>query len=220
LNVGWQTSLFADGGGKNLESVALAPLHAETEMAGSIKEVVAFLQQDSAYVRLVSAAFRTDSVQSKHVLRSLAQYMRMLVSNGSRADGARLTEQELEGEEVFMVACEGCHKKPFYTDFSFHALGNKRSIPMLPLETLANGRFRITQNVPDIGAFKTPSLRNVARTPPYFQDGSIICLDSCLDHGTMSMPYLASKMGKSEKVVRSALVSYLIALSDTSQPYK
>ena len=43
------------------------------------------------------------------------------------------------------------------------------------------GRFAVTQRPEDLGAFRTPTLRNVARTAPYMHDGSIATLEEAID---------------------------------------
>ena len=218
LNAGWQKSLFWDGGVSNLESVALAPLHSSAEMGGSIVEVRRLLRTDLRYRQMVKSAFGTDTAQSIHILRSLAQYQRTLVSAGSLSDGpaSRLTQQEKLGQVLFTESCAGCHPRPFYTDFGYHRVLPGPIAPLQPLDLPGNGRFRVTLRLGDLGAYKTPSLRNVEITSPYMHDGSIRTLDLCLNHGKVSLSKLARQEAIDTNQVRQALLSYLQALTDTT----
>ncbi|MEM9987220.1 MAG: hypothetical protein AAF804_19165, partial [Bacteroidota bacterium] len=73
------------------------------------------------------------------------------------------------------LGCTTCHPGPNFTDYQFHSLG------LTQLDDADLGRYRITLDSSDIGAFKTPTLRNVALTAPYMHDGSIPSLDSVLN---------------------------------------
>jgi cytochrome c peroxidase len=164
---------------------------------------------------MVKKAFGTDSVQSVHYVRALAQYMRTLVSTGSGADAGHLSQLELVGQVAFSQICASCHTPPFYTDFEYYALGEKLKKPFVPIQNLANGRYRISLQNRDLGAFKTASLRNVARTAPYMHDGSLPNLAACLHHGSRSLSELAKANKLSPNQMQAALVLYLEALSDS-----
>lgn len=217
LNVGWQQRLFWDGGVSDLESVSLAPLHSATEMGGNLVDVRTLLRTDGHYKRLMRKAFGTDTAQSWHILQALAQYQRTLVSRGAKVDKKdwKHTEQEVFGAQLFSENCARCHTPPFYTDFGYHAVYDVPGEPLWPLTTLRNGRYRVTQQLADLGAYKTPSLRNVTLTGPYMHDGGLGRLEDCLGHGTISVQALSEKYGADTNAIRTAFVRYMEALTDT-----
>lgn len=220
LNVAWQQRLMWDGGITDLESVSLAPLHSQSEMAGSIQAVVRLMRQTPQYQALVKQAFGADSAESLHFLRALAQFQRTLVSAGAPADNPKWvpSPDELLGQKLFMQSCASCHKPPFYTDQRYYAILPRPANPVEPLTEPSNGRYRITQNLQNLGAYKTPSLRNVAQTPPYMHDGSVKTLDGCLHHGQATLAAMAARHQTTQNHVRRALLSYLVALNDTIVP--
>jgi len=91
----------------------------------------------------------------------------------------RMSESALRGRELFFgkAKCSTCHAGEDLTDELFHdtGIGMDKRNPDL-------GRFAVTQDEKDKGAFKTPSLRNVAKTAPYMHDGSLATLRAVVDH--------------------------------------
>lgn len=91
---------------------------------------------------------------------------------------APLTGAAAEGMALFYgeAGCSACHAGPFQTDHRFHAMG----LPQFGPGKAANfergardeGRYRVTGRPQDLFAFRTPSLRNVAKTPPYGHAGA------------------------------------------------
>jgi cytochrome c peroxidase len=68
-----------------------------------------------------------------------------------------------------VAGCSLCHNGPLLSDFSFHSLGvpgRERS-----KDKIDKGRYRVTNDKADLFAFRTPPLRNVAQTGPYFHNG-------------------------------------------------
>ncbi|MGA0061064.1 MAG: cytochrome-c peroxidase, partial [Planctomycetota bacterium] len=84
--------------------------------------------------------------------------------------------------------CANCHHGPLLTDFGFHDLG--LSYYGRKFEDL--GRYRVTGDPADVGRFKTPSLRNVARTAPYMHNG-LFALDGVLNMYSAGMATLRRK---------------------------
>lgn len=148
--------------------------------------------------------------------------------------------------------CQDCHrldqKFALFTDNKFHNLGvgmekiaprlreiinayrkAKRKGLKLDESVLSNqeiselGRFAVTLNLRDVGAFKTPSLRNVAVTGPYMHDGSLKTLEEVVEfynQGGRKNPFLSSgirPLNLSEQEKRD-LVEFLKSL--TSPEYQ
>lgn len=135
------------------------------------------------------------------VVRSIAAFQRSIVSAGSRYDRAvrgkaRLTASERRGAALFMgerAECHHCHGTFIFNDQAtfvgaavepplFHNTGlyNVGGTGAFPEPN--RGVFEITGRKEDMGRFKAPSLRNVARTAPYMHDGSIETLEEAVDH--------------------------------------
>jgi cytochrome c peroxidase len=91
----------------------------------------------------------------------------------------RMSEPARRGRELFLgkARCSACHAGGDLTDELFHNVGigmDKRNPDL--------GRFLVTQVEKDKGAFKTPTVRNIARTAPYMHDGSLATLRAVVDH--------------------------------------
>ncbi|TDL90467.1 cytochrome-c peroxidase [Meridianimarinicoccus aquatilis] len=91
---------------------------------------------------------------------------------------AVLTGSAAAGMELFFgdAGCGTCHSGPFLTDHSFHAMGVPQIGPgkvgRFERHSRDEGRFRVTADPADLFAFRTPPLRNVARTGPWGHDGA------------------------------------------------
>lgn len=98
-----------------------------------------------------------------------------------------MSESALRGETLFFsdrTGCANCHDGPNFTDEKFHNLGVGFGMTMLGDEEMfasdGLGRFDVTKNESDRGAFKTPTLRNLRDTSPYFHDGSVASLEDAV----------------------------------------
>jgi cytochrome c peroxidase len=93
------------------------------------------------------------------------------------------------GAELFFserTGCAHCHSGPNFTDEQYHDVGLRprgpANSPLAEKAALDLGRFQVTKNEADQRAFKTPTLRNVARTWPYFHDGRYHKLQEVVEH--------------------------------------
>lgn len=190
VNLAWaDTGLFWDGGSKNLESLALAPLTHVDEMGreGELDAMMGAIAADAAYPRMFEAAFGAEGVTVGNVMRALAQFQRALFSAGSRWDAWRLgqsapwsADEEL-GRDVFARDCARCHTPGLFTDAGFHNNGLDASFGDDP-EAPRRGRGRVTFSADDVGKYRTPTLRNVAVTAPYMHDGRFATLETVVAH--------------------------------------
>jgi cytochrome c peroxidase len=184
FNLAWQKEFMWDGGINNLEVQALAPLTAHNEMAEDIGHVVEKLKASEQYRALFKAAFGEDDINSRKMLKALAQYMVMLISADSKYDRVKqgravFTPAEESGYAVFKASCAGCHAEPLFTDFSYRNTG----MPLHP-QLKDRGRMTISGNSADSLRFKVPSLRNVMVSFPYMHDARFYSLDQVLRHYT------------------------------------
>src|SRR5262249_27833758 len=102
-----------------------------------------------------------------------------------------LNPMEKAGLELFRGKgrCSACHIGPNFTDERFHNTG----VAWRGERIADEGRFTISENPRDHGAFKTPTLREVARTGPYMHDGSFAGLEEVVEfysNGGRQNPYL------------------------------
>ena len=168
--------------------------------------------------------------------RALAAYQRTLVSGENRIehffrtrDGAVLSPLERDGLAIFdtRAGCSGCHQLAapnaqlwdhaplLLSDFRFHNIG----IGYRSGQFTDPGRYAVSRNERDLGAFRTPSLRNVARTGPYMHDGSLSTLEDVVasyDSGGRPNPNLSPLIRPLflSDYERAALVVFLRALTD------
>lgn len=190
INLAWMEGLFWDGGSKNLESLALAPLTHPDEMGNSqLSSIMAWLSSEPEFAQRFEDAFGPDGLTLSNLLRALAQFQRTLVSADSRYDrwrrgepGASLSPQEQHGLALVQRHCATCHATELFTDNAYHNNGLDSNAAFGEGEAATRGRGRVTQHPEDIGRFKTPTLRNVAVTAPYMHDGRLATLEDVLEH--------------------------------------
>ncbi len=221
-NLAWYREFHWDGGIKNLEVQPLAPLTAPNEMAETVENVLNKLKQDEDYRKKFKAAFGTEEINSQLMLKSLSQFMGMLVSANSKYDKvkngtATFTDAEQRGYTVFQLKCAACHKEPLFTDQSFRNTG-------LPADDFLKdiGRMRISNNREDSLKFKVPTLRNIYVTQPYGHDGRFYSIGAVIDHyrfnvinGPTTDPLVKNKIPVSDFEKLDLLV-FLRTLTDTA----
>ena len=88
--------------------------------------------------------------------------------------------------------CAVCHDGPLFSDFEFHSLSVKQIGPGINMSGDDKGRYHATKNKKDIYKFRTPPLRNVTLTAPYFHDGVAGTLKEAIVHH-LDPHYLADK---------------------------
>lgn len=190
VNPVFDHSFFWDGRAASLEEQALGPIQNAAEMGLTLDEAVTRLQQNETYPPLFESAFGSSQVTSENIGKAIAQFERTLISDNSKYDQFlrgeyTLTNQEELGKNLFYTHpngstlrggnCGDCHSGVLQTDFLFHNNGLDTTITDI-------GRMDITGNNSDLGAFKTPSLRNVSLSAPYMHDGRFQTLEEVLDH--------------------------------------
>ena len=226
FNLAWHDGLFWEGGANDLESMVFGPLTHPDEMAADLNKVLEYINTHEAYPLLFQEAFSSDSITSSSIARSLAQFMRTLISDDSKydqwkRDETELNSEELKGYSVYQEHCSSCHKEGLFTDLSYHNNGLDSSYPDPPeLEGLYQGRYRITYKDEDMGAYKTASLRNLSFTAPYMHDGRFANLDQVLDYyetGIKTNETLAPQLENGivlSTTERTQLLAFLYSLND------
>jgi len=191
FNLAWQQAFFWDGRAATLREQVLMPIQDIHEMNETLPNVITKLSADSKCVNAFSQAFGSKEVTSERIAKALEQFLLTLVSQESRFDRAarkvaELTESEKRGLQLFVTEfdpkrglrgadCFHCHGGTLFTSQPFANNG-------IALADDDLGRMAVTHNAADRGKFKTPSLRNVARTAPYMHDGRFNTLEEVVAH--------------------------------------
>lgn len=194
INSAYNPLQFWDGRAPSLEEQAKGPMVNPVEMATTHAEVVQRLQADPKYIVLFKQAWGTDHITIELVVKSIASFERTVLSGDSPFDRfyyghdkTALSASAQRGLKLFMDPkkgdCAACHSigkdYALTCDNKFHNLGIGADIQG-NLNDL--GRFDQTKNDADTGAFKTPTLRNIAQRAPYMHDGSFPTLNDALSH--------------------------------------
>lgn len=190
LNSAYSPLQFWDGRAKTLEDQALGPIANPIEMNMEIDKVVAKLNGIKGYKEEFQKIFGTDVTQ-EGIAKALAAFERTILSGDApydrfkAGDKAALSEGAQKGMKLFFgkANCSACHAGPNFTDGSFHNIG---------YDSEDEGRFAISKIKGDTGAFKTPTLRDIARHEPYMHDGGLKTLDEVVAHynkGGNNNPY-------------------------------
>ncbi len=174
LNSGFLGSQFWDGREPDLEGQALGPIEAEIEMNMDLEAAIRRLKEFDIYHEHFAAAFPGDEdpIRAENIADAIASFERTLNTPNSpldrflAGDVQAMNDSQVAGMKLFVDAgCVACHNGPALTDSGFHRFE-------LPGST-DEGRFIVTGDEADMFAFRTPTLRNVAVTYPYFNNGSV-----------------------------------------------
>jgi cytochrome c peroxidase len=220
-NLGYNHLFYWDGRKPTLEAVCEA---AWTGQLGADKAAVSKSLNDNAtYKALFQRAFHEDAT-GDNIPRAFAAFLRTLETGDSAwdkfeaGDKKAASKDAQHGFEVFKnTGCALCHVPPLYTDGDFHNAGIGSDAAD---DKKDHGRQDATKDAKDDGKFKTPTLRDVAKTAPYFHDGSAKTLDEALDTmlaGGKKNPNLDEKLKphKLSKKDRAALKAFLESLTGT-----
>lgn len=177
-NAAGHSSQFWDGRAADVEEQAKGPVLNPVEMAMPDEaSVVRTLTSIPGYVDAFARAFpgQEDPVTYDNFGRAVGAFERKLTTPSRwdaflAGDDAALTADELAGFNLFASSgCAGCHAGALVGGSGFQKVGAVKPWPNLS----DHGRLEVTRDPAHDMIFKAPSLRNVARTGPYFHDGSV-----------------------------------------------
>jgi len=172
---------FWDGRAATLEDQSIGPFANPIEHGfANHDEMVAKMKKMPGYRKLFQEVFGGE-ITIQDVGRAVASFQRTVLSGNSAVDKYdiggdqnALSDSAKRGLELFRgkARCTRCHSGFNFTDEKFHNLGIGWDDNKVDL-----GRYMETKNPEDIGAFKTPTLREIARTAPYMHDGRFKSLE-------------------------------------------
>ncbi|MES1982189.1 MAG: cytochrome c peroxidase [Pseudomonadota bacterium] len=185
LNTAYNNVQFWDGRAATLEAQALGPIEAEGEMHQKADELPDRLMAIEGYRRAFARAYPDEKISKLTIAKALASFERTIVSTESpfdrwrRGDKKALSASAQRGFSLFTgrANCMACHQGFNFDDDGFHNIG-------LPLSGGDEdvGRFAHRKVKVNKGAFKTPTLRDVALTAPYMHNGVYKSLQEVVEH--------------------------------------
>ena len=190
---------------RNLEDIVRMGIIAPHEMNSTIEQSVNAIASISLYPPMFKAAFGTEEVTADRIQKAIAQFLRTLVSSNSRFDKyvcgePLLTNEELQGYILFTTEtgadCFHCHGTSGNLLMTTNLYYNNALDTVF---TDTRDRFAVTNKPADKGAYRAPSLRNIAVTAPYMHDGRFKTLDEVIDFYSeelQSSPYVHPLMHK------------------------
>ncbi|HEX4999129.1 MAG TPA: cytochrome c peroxidase [Terriglobia bacterium] len=239
LNAGYYHEWYWDGRAATLEGQITAAW--KGQMGGDPDAVAMKLNGIDGYKQAFEKAMGGPAT-AENIPQAIATFVRTVVSDDSpwdryelKNDKTAVSEDAIQGQRVFSetAQCALCHTPPLYTDLGFHNIGVGMD---KPTPDLGRGKFLETSAQKDkkpvpadaremMGAFKTPTLRSVTETAPYFHDGSAATLEEAVDfvlaggHANPTLdPKLTPKTLKPEE--KAQLIAFLKSLTPASKPFE
>ena len=174
---------FWDGRAASLTEQAFGPIANPVEMGHEPAVLVAKLSRIEGYAPYFEDAFGSPGVTGERIAQALVSYEQTRMSGNSPWDRWRYERDESavssdvkRGHELFFgkAGCRPCHAGNSFADSRFHNLGVGWDEEDGAFAD--EGRAAVTGDPADRGRFKTPSLREVTKHPPYMHDGSLATL--------------------------------------------
>ncbi len=233
---------------ETLEQQLLLPLFGDTPPEMGLKgleaDIINRLQTDTLYPKLFQNAFGQNAITMDNMVAALALFCNSIESFNTPFNNGTMTESAERGWLLFTsdrLRCFNCHAGPNFnqTPEQEGPKGNYANIGLYHTDTTGaypihdQGLIALTKQSADMGKFRTPSLRNLAFTAPYFHDGSAQTLEEVIDiydrggrnwNGTLAAGDGKDNPHKSPDILalnlsveeRADLIAFLMSLNDTS----
>lgn len=224
IDVAWTPKLGWDGHFRDLEGVAMGPITAPGNMNLPEKTLIERLKAIPGYVDAFDAAFGEGDITRRKVELALATFERSIVSRDAPfdrwidGDDGAISKSAKRGFDLFngKANCAACHSGWTFSDASFHDIGTAQN------DDIGRGKLFPT-SVTLRYAFKTPTLRDVARRGPYMHDGSVPTLDAVIDlydRGGIDRPSRAEEIRPLglTKAEKADLIAFLDTLNGAPEP--
>ncbi|QHS59075.1 cytochrome-c peroxidase [Chitinophaga agri] len=192
FNVGFYKHFFWDGRATTLEQQAVFPVQDKVEMAQTLTQMEANIKAIPEYAVMFKDAFGDAAVTVGRIQYAIATFERSIVSNSSRFDkfvtgsSELLSDEEVKGLHLFRTRarCINCHNTPLFSDNQFHNDG--QALYGSKMEDF--GHYHLSGKQEDIGAFRTPSLREVGQTGPWMHHGNFPTLRDVVEYYNLGNP--------------------------------
>ena len=182
----FSSAQFWDGRAATLEDQSVGPFTNPIEHGFANYDVmVAKMKKIAGYRKLFKQVYGEDDITIGNVGKAIASFQRTVLSGNSPADrfdmgqeAGAIPEAAQKGLLLFRdkARCTKCHSGFNFTDEKFHNLGIGWDDNKVDL-----GRYMVTKNPEDIGAFKTPTLREISRSAPYTHAGRFKTLEEVVN---------------------------------------
>ena len=247
INAALQPSLFYDMRVNLLEDQAKDVISNKDEMHGSFEKALIYANKDKSYLTLFTKIYPGKPITEFHIKNAIASYIRSLVDLNSRfdkfmqGDEAAINEMEIKGFNLFMgkAKCGTCHFTPLFNGNNppgflktdAEVIGVPATTDTIhPVLDSDEGKYNLYKIDIHKGAFKTPTLRNVALTAPYMHNGAFTTLEEVVDFynrggasglglkvNNQTLPEEPLNLSLKEK---KALISFLKTLTGTVKSHE
>jgi cytochrome c peroxidase len=185
LNSAFSKILMWDGRARDLEEQALGPVAAVVEMNQDIPGLVAKLSRIEGYAQMFENAYPKEGISGATIAKAIAAFERTVLSTESpfdrwrKGDSKAVSASAKRGFALFTgkADCVACHQGYNFNDDGFHNIGLKAISAEEDLGRYAHRKVNVAR-----GAFKTPTLRDVALSSPYMHNGIYQTLEEVVEH--------------------------------------
>jgi len=228
-NTAFNSVQMWDGRKRTLEDQAMGPMEATVEMNMDIGKLFKWLKSNNGYKVAFEKAYPGEGISQSTVSKAIATFERTVISDNSpfdhwvKGDKNAMTAQQVNGFKIFLDEnrgnCAVCHSEPNFVDNGFHNIG----LASYASDKPDLGRYNQLPLPSVKGAFKTPTLRDIELSAPYFHDGSAATLMEVMqtyaDHG-YSEGNLSSSIKKIKLTNKDMedLVAFMKALTSPIKP--
>jgi cytochrome c peroxidase len=239
INAGYYKQWYWDGRAATLEGQVTAAWRGQ--MGGDPDAVAMTLNGIEAYKNEFQKVFNGPAT-GDNIAKAIATFVRTIRSQDSpwdkyqQGDKSAVSEDVIKGFAVFSdtdkANCTLCHLPPLFTDTLFHNVGIGFDKPMPDLgrgKILGDAASKAGTTDPNEeamqGAFKTPTLRSITESAPYFHDGRAKTLDDAVDtmlKGGIKNAHLDEKLKPKmlSKEQRSQMMAFLKSLTPEQKPFE
>jgi cytochrome c peroxidase len=182
-NIGYHKEFYWDGRSDSLEKQAMAAWKGGNMGVGErTSEIVAKINALQDYRSQFQKVFQNDAT-AENMMKAIAAFERTIIGGNTpwdrwrAGDQSALSQSAYRGWNIFQgIKCNNCHDGILFTDQQYHNIGIGMDQSVVDI-----GRYEVTKRQEDYGAFKTPTLRDIAKSGPYFHDGSAKTLEEAVD---------------------------------------
>lgn len=185
LNTAYNRIQMWDGRTPTLEEQATGPVESPDEMNENLEDLFKELSAIPGYKELFEKSYPGEGISKKTISKAIASFERAVVStespfdNWRKGDTKAVSESAKRGFTLFenKANCTACHQGFNFVDNGFHNIGLKKISGTQDEGRFAHKKVKVLK-----GAFKTPTLRDIALTAPYMHNGTYKTLREVVDH--------------------------------------